>query len=60
MRTWEEKANDLSLPTDKKKKATAAGKAMDNALKVSYSKGGTTKCHFMITNYLKYFDYEKQ
>lgn len=40
-------------------KALAAGRAMDNALKLDYSEGGTTKCHFMLDNFLKYFDYEK-
>jgi len=40
-------------------KALAAGKAMDNALKMSYTKGGTTNTHFMMDNYLKYFEYSK-
>lgn len=41
------------------KKALAAATAMDNALKLEYSKGGTTNCHFMMSNYLKYFDYQR-
>ena len=45
-------------PEEKQKKAIAAGKAIDNALKVEYSKGGITKSHFMLSNYLKYFSYE--
>ncbi len=40
-------------------KAYAAGVAMDNALKLDYSKGGTTNCHFMMDNFLKYFTYER-
>ena len=48
-------ANDE--PT-KKHKAIAAGRAIDNALKLQYSKGGITKSHFMLSNYLKYFSYE--
>lgn len=40
-------------------KAIAAGKAIDNALKLDYSKSGVTNCHFMMSNYLKYFDYDK-
>ena len=46
-------ANDYRLP-----KAVAAGIAIDNALKLDYTKGGHTKTHFMIGNYLKYFSYE--
>lgn len=46
-------ANDKRLP-----KAIAAGIAMDNALKLEYTKGGHTKTHFMMSNYLKYFSYE--
>ncbi len=41
------------------KKALAAGIAMDNALKLEYTKGGHTNTHFMLNNYLKYFSYEK-
>lgn len=41
------------------KKALAAGIAMDNALKLNYTKGGHTNTHFMIENYLKYFTYDK-
>lgn len=40
-------------------KALAAGTAMDNALKKEYSAGGTTNTHFMMTNFLKYFCYER-
>ncbi len=40
-------------------KALAAGTAMDNALKKEYSIGGTTKTHFMMDNFLKYFSYER-
>jgi hypothetical protein len=40
-------------------KALAAGTAMDNALKKDYTKGGTTNCHFMMDNFLKYFSYER-
>jgi hypothetical protein len=40
-------------------KAIAAGVAMDNAIKKTYSKGGTTNCHFMMDNFLKYFSDEK-
>jgi hypothetical protein len=45
-------------PDNKRLKAIAAGKAMDNALKLEYTKGGTTNCHFMMTNWLAYFDYD--
>lgn len=38
------------------RKAIAAGRAMDNAMKLAYGPGGTTRCHFMMDNYLKYFD----
>ena len=41
------------------KKALSAGIAMDNALKVNYTKGGTTNSHFMNENWLKYFEYSK-
>lgn len=40
-------------------KALAAGTAMDNALIKEYGVGGGTKTHFMMDNFLKYFDYEK-
>lgn len=40
-------------------KALAAGIAIDNLLKLDYSKGGATKTYFMMNNYLKYFTYEK-
>jgi hypothetical protein len=43
---------------EKKKKAIAAGKAMDNALKKEYTKGGTTHSHFLTENWIKYFSYE--
>lgn len=43
---------------DKRAKAIAAGVAIDNALKLEYTNGGTTKQHFMMGNYLKYFSYE--
>lgn len=57
---WEEQAriayaNDAE---DKRQKAMAAGRAMDNALKLEYGKGGGTKSHFMISNWLKYFSPE--
>lgn len=41
------------------KKALAAGIAMDNALRKEYGVGGTTRTHFMMSNFLKYFSYEK-
>lgn len=41
------------------KKALAAGIAMDNALKKDYTTGGSTNTHFMMSNFLKYFSYEK-
>ena len=58
--SWEYKAKiAYSKDSDKKKeKAIAAGRALDNALEVKYSKGGTTKSHFMLDNYLKYFSFE--
>ena len=40
-------------------KAFAAGTAMDNALKKDYGVGGGTDTHFMLSNYLKYFTYER-
>lgn len=40
------------------KKALAAGEALDNALKLNYTIGGSTKTHFMMENFLKYFDYD--
>lgn len=40
-------------------KALSAGIAMDNALLKEYGVGGGTKTHFMMDNFLKYFDYEK-
>lgn len=50
---------------EKRKKAMAAGRAMDNALKKEYSAGndfghgaGRTDCHFMTSNWIKYFSYE--
>lgn len=57
---WEEQAriayaNDAE---DKRKKAMAAGRAMDNALKLEYGKGGGTKSHFMTDNWLAYFSPE--
>lgn len=56
MKPYAEQAIEL-YPDDevKRNKAMAAGKAMDNALKLEYTKGGSTKCHFMMSNYLKYF-----
>lgn len=42
----------------KYKKALSAGIAMDNALKLHYTKGGHSNCFFMMSNYLKYFDYQ--
>jgi hypothetical protein len=41
------------------KKALAAGIAMDNALKKDYTTGGSTNTHFMMSNFLKYFSYER-
>lgn len=41
------------------KKALAAATAMDNALTLKYTKDGHTNTHFMLDNYLKYFDYNK-
>ena len=41
------------------KKALSAGIAMDNALRVNYTRGGTTNSHFMNDNWLKYFEYSK-
>jgi hypothetical protein len=57
---WEEQAriayaNDTE---DKRHKAIAAGRAMDNALELEYSKGGHTHSHFMTSNWLKYFSPE--
>ncbi len=43
---------------NKRYKAVSAGTAIDNALKLNYGLGGTTRCHFMMDNYLKYFSYE--
>lgn len=40
-------------------KALAAGIAMDNALKKDYTIGGSTNTHFMMSNFLKYFSYER-
>lgn len=40
-------------------KAYAAAEAMDNSLKLDYTKGGVTHTHFMMSNYLKYFSYER-
>jgi hypothetical protein len=48
-------AND---PEERANKAIAAGRAIDNALELEYTKGGTTNSHFMMSNYLKYFSYE--
>lgn len=48
-------ANDSE---EKKRKAIASGKAIDNALKLEYGKGGGTKSHFMIDNWMAYFSYE--
>ncbi len=59
MVNYEQKAKLLYASSDKLNKAIAAGKAMDNAMKLEYTPGGATKCHFMIDNYLKYFDYDK-
>lgn len=39
-------------------KALSAGIAMDNAMKLKYTKGGSSKTSFMMDNFLKYFDYE--
>ncbi len=57
---YEEQANKAYAKDtyEKLSKAVAAGKAIDNALKTEYSKGGITKSHFMIDNWLKYFSYE--
>lgn len=64
---WEQQAekaysNDTK---EKRKKAIAAGIAIDNALKKEYSKGnenghgaGITHSHFMTDNWVKYFSYE--
>ena len=41
------------------KKALAAGIATDNAMKKEYGVGGGTNTHFMMTNFLKYFSYER-
>ena len=41
------------------KKALAAGIAMDNALSKDYTPGGSTNTHFMMSNFLKYFSYER-
>ena len=58
--SYEEQAKKAYANDDegKRNKAIAAGRAIDNALNVEYSKGGTTKSHFMMSNYLKYFSYE--
>lgn len=41
------------------KKALAAGIALDNSLKKDYTVGGSTNTHFMMSNFLKYFSYER-
>lgn len=56
---YQELAEKYYKNSPKLKKALAAGIAMDNSLKLERTKGGTTNCHFMMDNYLKYFDYEK-
>jgi len=55
---YKELANKYYKGHSKFKKALAAGIAMDNAMTLKYSKGGTTKTFFMMDNFLKYFDYE--
>jgi hypothetical protein len=42
----------------KRAKAIAAGVAMDNALKLEYTAGGTTHCRFLSDQYEAYFSPE--
>lgn len=51
MLTYEEQARKYYANSPKLKKVIDAGIAMDNALKKD-------KPHFMMGNFLKYFDYE--
>jgi hypothetical protein len=55
---YKEQAEKYYKNHPKYKKALAAGIAMDNALNLKYTKGGTTNTHFIIQNYFKYFSYE--
>jgi hypothetical protein len=55
---YKELANKYYKNHNLYKKALSAGTALDNALKLSYTKGGFTNTHFMLDNYLAYFDYE--
>lgn len=55
---YKELANNYYKNHNLYNKALSAAIAMDNALKINNTKGGTTSTHFMITNYLAYFDYE--
>ena len=56
---YKEKALEYYKGHPKFDKAFAAGTAMDNALKKEYGPEGTTKTHFMMDNFLKYFEYSK-
>lgn len=56
---YKEMANKYYKNHKEFNKALAAGIAMDNALKKEYSVGGTTRTHFMMDNFLKYFTYER-
>ena len=57
--TFKQQAETFYKGHREKAKAIAAGTAIDNALKLDYTKGGVTHTHFMIDNYLKYFTYER-
>ena len=43
---------------NKRNKAIAAGKQLDNSLVKEYGPEGATDCHFRVEQYLKYFSYE--
>ncbi len=44
---------------EKRHKAIAAGKAIDNACELEHAtESGVTRCHFMLSNWLKYFSSE--
>lgn len=53
---YESLANKYYANDPRLRKAIAAGRAMDNALKKEYGPEGATRCHFMMDNYLAYFD----
>lgn len=57
MNIWERKATIIYKGHRWEDKAVAAGRAMDNALKKEYTKGGTTNCKFLTVQWLKFFDW---